>query len=403
MGVEASALAALLLTACLAHGQADPNKPEDPKVNRWEKTPKSKLEEWLEQALRHNPDIRVAEAKVREAEAELNRTRLSVAQKVAALYAAQEAARKSVESAEIAYQIAQEGYKAGRTTAADLAQARGFLIVAKADLAKAEAELPYLLGKTPGSDEDKTQTALALAAFFAAARDGDRSSADKRAVEAGLRWLKAHQVPETSTTEALRKALDRPVTLDYKKASVRKILEELFENAGISVHMKVIPEGVVTLSVKETLPLGAALQLVQDSSSSPVRLVVREYGVLVTDAKELPDGAVFLNDFWKSKPVDEKKGDGPGTTGNPPKEKIEGQVISVDEKSGLVKLNRGSDAGLERGHTLEVYRLSPAAVKYLGRVRILETTPKEAVAQPVGKLSAPLEKGDLFANRLGGD
>src|SRR5437660_737827 len=40
------------------------------------------LEEMLNKALKDNPDIRVAEAKVREAEAELNRTRLQVTQKV---------------------------------------------------------------------------------------------------------------------------------------------------------------------------------------------------------------------------------------------------------------------------------------------------------------------------------
>src|SRR5205823_10488997 len=42
------------------------------------------LEEMLTNALKDNPDIRVAEAKVREAEAELNRTRLQVTQKVLA-------------------------------------------------------------------------------------------------------------------------------------------------------------------------------------------------------------------------------------------------------------------------------------------------------------------------------
>src|SRR5438067_1850675 len=43
---------------------------------------KLKLEELLSRALKDNPDVRVAEAKVREAEAELNRARLLVAQKV---------------------------------------------------------------------------------------------------------------------------------------------------------------------------------------------------------------------------------------------------------------------------------------------------------------------------------
>src|SRR5262249_59137832 len=61
---------------------------------------KSKLEEMLEQALKANPDLRVAAAKVQEAEAELNRTRLEVTRKVVTLYTGLEAARKTVEVAE---------------------------------------------------------------------------------------------------------------------------------------------------------------------------------------------------------------------------------------------------------------------------------------------------------------
>src|SRR5438477_8495528 len=46
--------------------------------------PAPSLEELLTRALKDNPDIRVAETKVREAEAELNRIRLQVMQKVVA-------------------------------------------------------------------------------------------------------------------------------------------------------------------------------------------------------------------------------------------------------------------------------------------------------------------------------
>src|SRR5215831_13067285 len=49
---------------------------------------KSKLEEMLTEALKNNPDLRVAAANVTLAEAELNRTRLQVTQKVIALHAA---------------------------------------------------------------------------------------------------------------------------------------------------------------------------------------------------------------------------------------------------------------------------------------------------------------------------
>src|SRR5437764_1017950 len=114
--VEASALAALLLGAALAWGQqpappADKDKPKDQPA-------KSKLEEMLEKALRDNPDVRLAAAKVAEADAELTRARLQVVQKVAASYQAVEAQKAAVEAAEAEYKDLQTAYEAGKVDAA---------------------------------------------------------------------------------------------------------------------------------------------------------------------------------------------------------------------------------------------------------------------------------------------
>src|SRR5262249_49568033 len=111
---------------------------------------KSALEEMLEQALRHNPDIQVAEAKLREAEAELNRTRLLVAQKVVALQANLDAARSNVAVAESRYKRVQELNKGERAVSAEeVMNAAAALQQAKAELAKLESETPYLTGKSP--------------------------------------------------------------------------------------------------------------------------------------------------------------------------------------------------------------------------------------------------------------
>jgi hypothetical protein len=83
---------------------------------------------------------------------------------------------------------------------------------------------------------------------------------------------------------------------------------------------------------------------------------------------------------------------------NPPRTAIEGLVSKVDT-SGLVGLTIGSDAGLSKGNTLEAMRLTTPP-RYLGTLRILEVKPGEAVAQPVGRLTAPLRVGDRVANRI---
>src|SRR4051812_25094614 len=60
---------------------------------------KSQLEDWLEKSLAHHPDIKVAEAKLRTAAAELERARSLVTQQVLALHHGIEAQKILVEKA----------------------------------------------------------------------------------------------------------------------------------------------------------------------------------------------------------------------------------------------------------------------------------------------------------------
>ncbi len=87
---------------------------------------------------------------------------------------------------------------------------------------------------------------------------------------------------------------------------------------------------------------------------------------------------------------------------NPPPENVDGLIKTTDPGSGLVTLTIGSDAGLSKGQTLEVFRLSPvpSESKYLGTVRILEVTPTQAVAQPTGRMSVPPRPGDRVASHI---
>ncbi len=82
---------------------------------------------------------------------------------------------------------------------------------------------------------------------------------------------------------------------------------------------------------------------------------------------------------------------------NFPSVPLEGAVVRSDD-TGLMQISLGSDEGLQRGHTLELYRLSPPA--YLGRVKVIEVNPKDAVAQPVGQLNGKPSKGDRVASQI---
>src|SRR5262249_46630354 len=85
---------------------------------------------------------------------------------------------------------------------------------------------------------------------------------------------------------------------------------------------------------------------------------------------------------------------------NPPPVSVKGDVIEVDDSSGWMTVNVGSEDGLAKEHTLEVYRLKPRPM-YVGMLRIYEARLHDAV----GKLSGPggrgrVQIGDTVASEL---
>lgn len=87
---------------------------------------------------------------------------------------------------------------------------------------------------------------------------------------------------------------------------------------------------------------------------------------------------------------------------NPPTVYVEGKIDAIHpEQSNLVNLNVGSDKGLSKNHTLEVYRISPPT--YLGMIRIVDVTPHTAVGRLERAGTAnrtPLRVGDTVASTL---
>lgn len=87
---------------------------------------------------------------------------------------------------------------------------------------------------------------------------------------------------------------------------------------------------------------------------------------------------------------------------NPPKPIVNGKIekIGLDD---LVQISLGADHGLDKNHTLEVYRLKPEP-KYLGKVRIVEAYFRTSVGRliPIGDAAnrPALKVGDLVTSRL---
>jgi hypothetical protein len=84
---------------------------------------------------------------------------------------------------------------------------------------------------------------------------------------------------------------------------------------------------------------------------------------------------------------------------NPPAEDVHGLIKALDQQSGLVTISIGSDAGLNKGNTLEVFRLAPEAA-YLGQIEILAVRPDEAVGKPIVRTRGALQVGDRVASTI---
>ncbi len=359
---------------------------------------KSKLEEMLAEALKNNPDIRVAAAKVAEAEAELNRTRLQVTQKVVTLYYAIEAQKKIVEHAE-----KRDNRRRGVGTALspnELDELRQTLALAKGKLAELEAQLPALLGTLPQA-EDSYYRAIQEARLWR--RESIASSLQtRRAMIEEAEGERSHSVAGPMA-EKIRKALRQPITVEFSDISGTVVANTLSNLSGLVVKYvadrKAPIEETVTLGCKD-LPFSSVLQLLEDSLPN-YTIVVRDYGLLITASHSVPPGAVSVQEFLRRNQTEESRRQSSGPK-NPPAENVEGLVKNTDA-SGLMTLTIGSDAGLTKGHTLELFRLNPAAPsqsKYLGTIRLLEVEAHQSVAQPVGRLSSPPQRGDRVASRL---
>jgi hypothetical protein len=389
-----------LAVACLGLGAVAGLAQEPTKATKPSATKAPTLEEMLAAALKDNPDIRLCESKLHEAEAELNRTRLQVIQKITTLYYTIDDARRAVEASEDMHRDLAKAYaeKNGAVTRMQEREANFNLMRAKAELAKLEAEQPYLLGKSTLKGKESAdvmdQKRLYATHLDAAIRAYEAyvGQAAYSAPSGGGR------VPAHSIHDKIRKGLQTPVKLDYKEASLTEVVDNLQTQVpDIMIHNRLDQYNVrprLTLHLKQPVQLSAALQLIQDTVDVPgqrMLCLIRDYGILVTWEKFAPPGAIFLEQMRQLDDAPTKKDE---ADRHPPKSDAEGTVREVDAKNGLVIVTVGADQGLRAGHTLEVYRLQPKPM-YLGTIKIVQVQANEAVARPVKALAAEtIRKGD---------
>jgi len=256
--------------------------------------PKSQLEDWLDRALANHPDIKVAEAKLRTAAAELERARSLVTQQVLSLHHGIEAQKIVVEKARLEMDRVAESVRKAITPQAELGKARSDVIAAEAKLAELQGQVNHLIGK----DRPQTGQKPLGITLFDVDRDGnlDLYIANQLLVRSSAKPLPVRG----PMAERIRKALDRKLTFRCNDGTVEGILAKLQKECpDLVIQTKAGVARLVTPRAElEEVPVAAVLQWLEDSLQG-CRLVVREYGILLAPEKDLPPGAVPLVEFWK--------------------------------------------------------------------------------------------------------
>lgn len=272
--------------------------------SRAKKAEPGSLEDLIEKALHHNADIRAAEAKVREVEAELNRVRHQVVAKVATLKHDITTAKKMLEFAEKQVGLATDSFRRGGASQQQLYDALAAFEKQKADLARLETDMQNLTGSwknaigaafSPDGKALYTETDGIIRIWDV---ESGRETIRDRALWAIIDKSASVQAP---MAERIRAALNKPVKIDTSKVDVpfHEAVGLVIQKAGVDVPFRPVGklENAPILFTAGELPLGAWLQALEDASEA--RFVVRDYGILITTANRIPQGAITVQEFWK--------------------------------------------------------------------------------------------------------
>lgn len=316
-------------------------------------SPIMSLDEMLATALKDNPDIAIADAKLREAQATLVRARLDVVQKVITTRNAWETQRALIDASERAVSHASKLGEKGFGSSDELAKLQTGLIRAKGKLAEIEAEAAALLGRQPAELPKSGDSATAFSASVYSLRNvkandaaltlreliGDsgssRISADERAnslvvvaPDSALRAIEAlvQQIDRAAAplaparpanpwpvskamADKLRTALNTKLPFEFEAAPLKDILDFLSDR--FDIHFITVQSGtqsgtpfrrgtpeekerLVTLNLGE-VQLGVALSALHDVVG--VNFDVKEYGILLSNSMAVFGGGGSAGSF----------------------------------------------------------------------------------------------------------
>jgi hypothetical protein len=267
------------------------------------------LAEQLDLALKHNADIKFAEAKVREAEAELQRTRQQVLGRVSALHAEIQAHKESLKILQDALKQHEDLVKTGAVPTSLVLTARSNVAKAQIELAKVEGELQALVGSVGVSKS--TTSKLQYLEMERPVRlwdlDGGKIVYHYAVPTPQVGTANVQQPMADRVRKMLGKTFKIPQSISdqLQQQDFKDSLTHFWTAIQTDVPIRFLAPSIAAAKVQlmtGELPVGAWLQMYEDSVPD-VRFVVREYGILVTTKDKVPQGAIAVQDFWRRKEI----------------------------------------------------------------------------------------------------
>ena len=245
--------------------------PEGPSLPALPKT----LDEMLDLALRANPDILVAEAKLRQAQAELNQARLKVAKEVLSAYNQRRMQELTVKALREGLEDVRKRVSVGTSSTDEVRKAALAQAEAEAVLSAGVGTLQYLVG-------------------LGGKLELPEEKREAKPQDQGPKRVRRPPIPER-----FREALEKPVHLQFENLALDKIIAQLQAEAGNELPFVLDPSFdraalTATMDLQKVLPLRTALLALHDQFQG-LCFVFRDYGILVSipgNASQIPGAAI---------------------------------------------------------------------------------------------------------------
>jgi hypothetical protein len=252
----------------------------------------------------HHPDILVARSKLQVADAELAQTKLVLAQKIATLKAEIEAQKHKLTIYESAYNESLKSYQAGTTPKVELMPVQIRFLESRSVLTRLNSELKGMTNLTQSQAVQE----------FPITPQTARSTA----IDIPFQVEYSHRSSVVKTTpgspaDMLKAVLDKKVKFEAKAQPAADVIKSLKEKYGLDVMIRMpllekdggFPLERITLSVSPgDMTFTTWIELIVDDLNAKMNqedmkfvVTVREYGLLITPEKLVPQDAVTLKEF----------------------------------------------------------------------------------------------------------